>query len=57
MKKTNRFLGPYEYIQLFERNRVELPNKMNKNKKEIVHIKELKKPPVVSESPSPLPTE
>ena len=51
-KKHNKFLGPYEITQILDRNRVEIINKRNKNKKEILHIKELKDPPVVSGQPS-----
>lgn len=47
-KKHNKFLGPYEITEILERNRVEITNKQNKNKKEIIHIKELRKPTLVA---------
>lgn len=50
-KKNPKFLGPYEITQILERNRVEITNKQNKNKKEIIHLKELKKPPNIAGPP------
>lgn len=49
-KKHNKFLGPYEITEVLERNRVEITNKQNINKKEIIHIKELRKPTFVAGS-------
>lgn len=55
-KKSNKFIGPYTITQLLNRNRVEITSKSNPNKKEIIHIKELKQPPRFSDfSPSPSP--
>lgn len=51
-KKNNKFIGPYEISKTLDRNRVEIREKRNKNKKEIVHIKELKKMCNVTDSPS-----
>ena len=50
-KKSNKFLGPYTITEILERNRVEITLNKNNNKKEIVHIKGLKRPPrIVSDS-------
>lgn len=48
-KKNSKYLDPYEITQLLDRNRVELTSKSNTNKKEIIHIKELKKTPVITD--------
>lgn len=48
-KKDNKFVGPYIVKKLLEHNKVEIQKiaGKNKNKSEIVHIKELKKPPLL----------
>lgn len=51
-KKNNKFLGPYKIKSLLERNRVEIINLENQNKKEVVHIQELRKPPAFNDIPS-----
>lgn len=51
-KKYNKFLGPYEITKILERNKVEISTKNSKNKKEIIHIKELRKPNIVTDSSS-----
>lgn len=53
-KSKNKFLGPYTITKMLERNRVEITRKKDPNKKEILHIQELRKPPVVSDSPPPM---
>lgn len=50
-KKENKFKGPYKLIQFLENNKVKIQNCKN-NKTEVIHLKELKKPPVVTESSS-----
>lgn len=47
-KKDKKFLGPYKIIEILDRNRVKIKNL--KNKIEIIHIKELKKP-IVTDQP------
>lgn len=44
-KKNNKFLGPYIITEILEHNKVKIKNE--KNKTEIIHIKELKKPPLL----------
>lgn len=55
-KNKNKFLGPYIITNLLERNRVEISDKNNLNKKEIVHIKELRQPPCIVSDSSPKPS-
>lgn len=51
-KKLKKFLGPYKITKLLDRNRVEIySERLKNNKSEIIHIKELKKPPKVIETP------
>lgn len=55
-KKHNKFLGPYEIIELLEHNKVKVKNKINHGKKkdkvETIHIKEIKKPNIAIDYPS-----
>ena len=46
-KKYNKFLGPFTITNLLDNNKVEITSR---NKKEIIHIKELKKPHIVAGS-------
>lgn len=49
-KKNKKHLGPYTIVELLDRNRVKI--KSDKNKIETIHIKELKKPSLVTDLPS-----
>ena len=51
-KKNKKYLGPYVIIEILDRNRVKIANKSKINKIEVIHIKELKKPSIVTDSPS-----
>lgn len=55
-KKSNKFLGPYTITDMLERNRVEITIKNNPTKKEIIHIKELKRPPHIVSDSTPTPS-
>lgn len=48
-KKENKFLGPYEILEILENNKTKVKNKTN-NKIEIVHMKELRIPVVTDSS-------
>lgn len=47
-KNQNKFLGPYKITKLLKRNIVEITGKDKETKKEVVHIKKLKKPSIVT---------
>lgn len=44
-KKLNKYLGPYTIVEILDHNRFKIKNK--KNKFEIIHMNELKKPPLL----------
>lgn len=47
-KKENKFRGPFKLIEFLQNNKVKIQNSKN-NKTEIIHIKELKRPSVVTD--------
>lgn len=51
LKSKNKFNGPYKLIELLEHNKAKIKNPKN-NKTETIHLKELRKPHILSDSSS-----
>lgn len=51
-KKANKCVGPFKIVNVLDKNCVEIQSIMHPTKIETIHIKELKKPPKISDSPS-----